>query len=153
MPKKLTIDVSVFIKALLEDELTDIALNLFEYINKNDIEIINPSIFEYEVIRLCVLNNIDLKQVNFLLRAQKLANLTLVKPTLGVTSKAKQLIEQTLALKEYPPSFYDTVYHAVAFIQGTVFITADPIYYNKVKKHSKNIILFSKNIVSELKLA
>lgn len=143
MNLNLTIDANVFLQAILEEELTSAAISLFEHINNNDVQIINPTIFEYEVINLSIVNKLDLNIVDEILQKYKLINLKVLFPSLKCFKKIDNFTQT------FSTDFYTTLYHLFAIEHNSIFVTADAKYYSKVPK-SKNIILFSKDILLEL---
>ena len=143
--KNLTMDSSVFIKMLIEEELTPIAIRLFEYIDDNNIEIINPTLFEYEVIKVCITNNVDLDAVNSVLSDHKKANLTLIQPSALHHKKAKEIIASCKKENGFP-SYYDAIYHAMALVEGGTLVTADEKYYTKTK-HLGGVLLLDEGMM------
>jgi len=54
-----TIDASVFIKIIIKEHDSNLALQFMHSIKES--KIINPTLFEYEMIRICISNNIDIE--------------------------------------------------------------------------------------------
>ena len=143
--KKFTIDNSVFVKTILEEEGTETALSLIEYLEKSNAKIINPTLFEYEITKVAIGKNVDLNALNQLLSDYKQANLILLNPTIKHNMKAKEIIascEKSQGL----PSYYDAIYHAIALVEGGTLVTADEKYYTKTK-HFGGILLLEKGMM------
>jgi predicted nucleic acid-binding protein len=146
--KKFTIDNSVFVKTILEEEGTETALSLIEYLEKSNAKIINPTLFEYEITKVAIGKNVDLNALNQLLSDYKQANLTLLNPTIKHNMKAKEIIASCKKENGFP-SYYDAIYHAIALVEGGTLITADEKYYNKTK-HFGSVLLLCEGILERV---
>lgn len=132
-----TIDASVFIKIMIKEDDSHLALRLMHDISK--FKIINPALFEYEIIRICLSNNVDMELVTKLLDTYINSRLELKRPSLKDTNKAKEIMESCRHVGM--PSFYDAIYHAIAINNNALFVTADKKYYEKAKKHHSIMLL------------
>lgn len=149
--KNFTIDNSVFVKTVLNEELEGTATNLIVCLEQEGCIIINPVLFQYEFIKVCIVNNFDLKCAHEIIGKSLEVNLTLVTPTLTHDIKAREIISSCDKSARFP-SYYDAIYHAIAIEHNTTFITADEKYYSKAK-HIGNIMLFNERIVEEIGFA
>jgi len=123
-----TIDASVFIKIIIKEDDSHLALKLMHSIKES--KIINPTLFEYEIMRICITTNTEIALVTDLLYAYKMSNLELKQPTLKDINKAKEIMDECKNVGM--PSFYDAIYHAIAINNGSTFVTADNKYFHKV---------------------
>jgi len=142
--KKFTIDASVFAKIFINETLSDRALELVLSIQRNNHIIINPSLFEYELIRVAITNGVDLDVFNRTLTDYKKTNLILLSPNSHHIKRAKKMID-TCRTKNISISFYDAIYHAIALEEEAIFITADEKYYFKTN-HFGNINLLTEDL-------
>lgn len=129
--KKIVLDSSVFIKLFLDESDRQLAVNLIR--NSAKIKFLVPSIFTYEVVAVAILNKLDAEKVYALIEGQKLVNLELVEMSRELLKKAAK-ISDFGNVKSGFPSFYDSVYHALAIINDCDFVTADKKHYEKTKK-------------------
>ena len=133
--KRIVVDASVVLKWYLSDEnCGNFALEILDKYVSYNVEILAPSLLEYEVI-------------NGLLFAQKRGRIeeeALVAAVEGF--KGLEIEQKTLSFfslevlhfsKSYDLSAYDSCYLAVANIENAQLITADEALYNKVKKDLK----------------
>lgn len=138
-----TIDASVFIKIIIKEHDSELALQFMHSIKES--KIINPTLFEYEMIRICISNNIDIELLTTFLDQYKSVNLELKRPSLNDINKAKEIMYSCRDVGM--PSFYDAIYHAIAINHNATFITADKKYYNKAP--SSHILLLEDFITTE----
>ena len=102
------------------------------YILENQISIIEPHIFYYEVFGISKKRGVDTNIVVDIINDYENSLLSYIKEDNNITKKA-------LAITEYGndrsgfPTFYDSVYHAIAIINNCDFITADKKHYEKTK--------------------
>lgn len=146
--KILTIDNSVFLKLFLEEELSDEVENLFNIIVDKKWKIINPTLFEYELYKTVIMGRCNVGDVFSYIEDLEDGTLNAVSLTLRDIEKAREIVGSSQR-NDNLPSFYDAIYHAIAINNSSIFITADTKYYNKTK-HIGNIVLLSKDIVSQI---
>ena len=143
--KKFTIDNSVFVKTILNEENVDIATDLMEYIEKNGHKIINPTLFQYEFFKVCITKNLNLKLAHEVIDRHLEVNMELLVPTIKHNQKAKEIIASCKKENGFP-SYYDAIYHAIALENDGTFITADIKYYTKTK-HLGGVLLLEKGMM------
>jgi len=134
---QVVVDASVALKWYLDDEnLGTKALNILTHYISNEIDLIAPSLIEYEV-------------MNGLKIAQKRGRID--KKTLHLGIEGFFSLEITLfnaahfsakileILSFFDISSYDASYLALAENEKTPFVTADKVLYNKVRKKLKYV--------------
>ncbi len=135
--KTFTLDSSVLLKFVLvkNEPMRDIACKIIKEYSKNDIFLIEPSLWIYEILNT-LSRKFSLKDAKDFF--DKIYNL-------GFITKNINHNIILLALKiinKYPKiSFYDASYHAFAIYNNSVFVTSDEKYYNKVKDEGSIILL------------
>jgi len=133
--KRVVIDASVVLKWYLADErYGQRALNLLEKYLSNEMDILVPSLLEYEVI-----NGLIIAQKRGRIEEEKI--LTAIDGFASLEIKLKNLhlfYPQVLHYCKFYKRFaYDTSYLALAEEEGISLITADEGLYNIVKKDLK----------------
>jgi len=133
--KRIVIDTSVILKWYLADEeYSQKALSILDKYVSNEIDILAPSLLEYEVINGLIIakkrGRIQEKKIltaidGFMSLEIKLINLSLYYP---------KVIQYC---KIYNRSVYDASYLALADDEGISLVTADKGLYNVVKKDLK----------------
>ncbi len=133
--KRIVIDTSVVLKwYLVDEEYSQKALSILDKYVSNEIDILAPSLLEYEVINGLVIakkrGRIQEKKIltaidGFMSLEIKLINLSLYYPRVIHYSKI------------YNRSAYDASYLALADDEGISLVTADKGLYNVVKKDLK----------------
>jgi len=144
-----TLDASVFIKIIIEENDTELTRKLLQYMTNVNVTILNPTLFEYEIHKICISHNIALASVTKFLEMYKNFNLELIYPSLIDIEKAKKIID-SCKKESGLPSFYDVIYHAIAINNNSTFITADKKYYEKTKDFGSIITLDSDQVASIL---
>lgn len=133
--KRLVIDASVILKWYLTDEeYGQKALNLLDKYISNELDLLAPSLLEYEV-------------VNGLTIAQKRGRIKEEKILLAIDGFMDLKINLKDLSRFYPKvlhycriyncSTYDASYLAIADEEGTAMVTADKRLYDAVKKDLK----------------
>lgn len=143
--KKFTIDNSVFIKILALEEGRQEALDLFDFLEKDGHQIINPTLFQYEFFKVCITKNLNLKLAHEVIDRHLEVNMELLDPTIKHNLQAKEIIASCKKENGFP-SYYDTIYHAMALVEGGTLITADEKYYTKTK-HLGGVLLLEKGMM------
>ena len=131
--KQIVLDASVFNKLFLNEEDSTSAIDYIEKINNEGYKILVPSIFLYEVLGVAEYYKCNTKEIYDLICEYETNNLQIINPD---NSLIKQAIEMTTKGhdKSGYPSFYDSVYHALAIQNNCDFITADGKHYAKAKE-------------------
>lgn len=143
--KKITIDNSVFVKTVLNEKQSDVALNLLDYLEENNYKIINPTLFQYEFFKVCITNNVNFKLAHEVIDRHLEVNMELLNPTIKHNQKAKEIIASCKKENGFP-SYYDAIYHAMALVEGGTLVTADEKYYTKTK-HIGGVLLLEKGMM------
>lgn len=129
------IDASVALKWNFQtEENSDKALKIRDDHENKIVDIIVPSIFFFEIANTMARTVPD-EVTDFL---SDIRTLEIMECRLGceITSIAVDL------MRKYPGiSFYDTSYHALALLEGALFVTADEKYYKKLEKEGNLILL------------
>ena len=133
--KRIVIDASVVLKWFLADEdFSKIALDLLDKYVSSKLEIVAPSLLEYEV-----LNGLQI--------ARKRGRIEHVKASMAVEGFLGLEIEKRDIASFYPRimhfsdtydlTMYDASYLGVADVEGIELVTADRNLSNRVKKNLK----------------
>jgi predicted nucleic acid-binding protein len=132
--QKIVIDSSVFLKQFLHEKDSKKTTTFLEKILRDNFKIIVPDLLVYEILSVVIRQkNVDLSEVvDFLDSAQK-SELFLEKLSTDLIDKAKKIALSGNEKSGFP-SFYDSVYHALAIINKCDFVTADKKHYDKTKK-------------------
>ena len=130
--KRLVIDASVILKWYLTDEeYGQKALNLLDKYILNELDLLAPSLLEYEVI-----NGLTIAQKRGRIKEEKILSAIDGFMDLKIDLKdLSQLYPKVLHYcKIYNRSVYDTSYLAMADEEGVSMVTADKRLYNTVKE-------------------
>lgn len=133
--RRVVLDASVVLKwYLVDEEYGQKALDLlFQYVS-NGLEILAPSLLEYEV-----LNGLFVAQKRGRIREEKL--LIAIEGFIDLEIKLKYLSHFHSRMmhycKVYHRSVYDASYLAIADVEGITMITSDEGLYNAIKKDLK----------------
>ncbi len=133
--KQVVIDASIILKwYLIDEEDSQKAIGLLQLYISNELEILAPSLLEYEIV-----NGLIIAQRRGRIKEEKLH--TAIEGFLNLEIKLRTLsfISQSILhyCKVYNCSAYDASYLAVAENNGAPLITADARLYNMVKKDLK----------------
>jgi predicted nucleic acid-binding protein len=127
------VDANVFIKLLIEETDSDNARQFFEHCINQNIVCLVPSIFVYEVMYVSQKKNLDIQKIYSLLQKQLALNIKVVDFDEKTGQKAIDIITASQNEKSGYPSFYDSMYHALAIQNDCDFITADHPHFTKTK--------------------
>jgi predicted nucleic acid-binding protein len=133
--KKAVIDASVILKWYLVDEKFGIkALRLLGEFVSNELDILAPSLLEYEV-----MNGLMIAQKKGRIKEEKILAAVEGFVNLGINLKSlSHLYPQVIHFcKTYNRSVYDASYMALALDEGISLITADQGLFNAIKKELK----------------
>ena len=140
--QKYVLDSSVFIKIFLPEEKdSDKARRLMSKIIVEQIEVIVPRIFYYEVFGISRKNGIPSEEVWSILQDYEASLLSYVDENQKATKLTLEICESGNKKSGFP-TFYDSSYHALAILNNCDFITADRRHYEKAKGLG-NIMLLS----------
>jgi predicted nucleic acid-binding protein len=132
--KTIVIDSCVFIKLFLIEELSDEVDELFQGFIKEDVIIYVPRLFLYEVLSSASNNKIELKTIFKLINQYQSTILEFVDEDDEVFKIAESISSNGHDKSGYP-SFYDSIFHAIAIAKKCDFITDDKKHFEKTKKH------------------
>jgi len=127
------IDANVFNKLYLEEPERREAQGFFEQAVSRNVRLLAPTLFRYEVFEVARRKNTPLVMVNKLIELQQQTLLRLVEPGIEHILKAEEIASCGHSKSGFP-SMYDSIYHALAIIEGGSFLTADARHAAKVKK-------------------
>lgn len=136
MKKIIVPDASVILKwafASPDEEDRDKALELLNDWLSENIEIILPKLWVFEVGNILFLKNPD--------KAMDIMEI-FIDYNFTEVDITPELCKETFNLmKKYTVTFYDGVYHALAIIKDGIFITSDEKYCRKIvdRKHILNL--------------
>lgn len=133
--KLAVVDASVVLKWYLDDEEHGHkAMNLLNRFIANELDIIAPSLLEYEV-----LNGLLIAQKRGRIREENLITAISGFKDLGITLKNILPFYSKVIhyCKAYGRSVYDASYMAVAVDEGAIMITSDRGLFNTTKKDLK----------------
>lgn len=130
--RRVVLDASVILKWYLTDEEDgQKALGLLYQYVSNELEILAPSLLEYEVV-----NGLFVAQKRGRIKEEKL--LTAIEGFIDLEIKLKNLSHFQSKMmhycKVYHRSVYDASYLAIADVEGITMITSDEGLYNAIKK-------------------
>lgn len=142
----IVIDACVFLKLFFDEEGSREARQFLESIViSGDIQIIVPSLFWYEVVVQISKTDVSLESIFECFEMYKSVCLNVAELDLQTSQKAKDITKAGHQKSGYP-SFYDSVYHALAIQNECDFITADHPHFIKTK-HFGNIKML-KDVIS-----
>lgn len=131
--KTVVIDANIFVKTFLQEEDSEQARELLSFCLKNDVSLLVPSLFQYEVFSVLRHKDIEYSLAINILKKFLNANLRVIELNFDIAEKAF-VISKTGHEKSGFPTFYDSSYHALAMLKDCDFITADKRYYEQTKE-------------------
>ena len=138
MMKKVVIDSCVFVKLFLDEDDYHQARNFIHRLSEQNITILVPAVFTYEVYYISQKYGVDLDFIDQLISEHQDYNMKEIGLNNEIIKQTKEIIQNTTHLKSGPksgfPSFYDASYHALAMLNDCDFITADKRHYEKTKE-------------------
>ena len=127
------LDANIFNKLFLDEPDRDQALAFFAEASKRKALLLAPTLFRYEVWESARRNKFSLEAVGLMIERQQQTLLRLVEPGIEHILKAEEIASCGHSKSGFP-SMYDSIYHALAIIEGGSFLTADARHAAKVKK-------------------
>lgn len=131
------LDANVFLEYIYGRSLKHYSKQLIKSAILNKIKILVPSLFLDEITEvLCGnLDNIEdvEKHLKYIEHLAKEGAINIIVPNCNVRMKAIE-IARTGNLKSGYPELTDSIYHALAILNGAVFITNDKKHISKVKQ-------------------
>lgn len=136
----IVLDSNVFAKTFLQEGDTDVVKALLRFIGQNDIKVLCPDVFLYEVLSIAAQNGFPLSHAVRLLRSFEKANLYMAPLTDRQLQLAMKMAEDGNSKSGFP-SIYDSAYHALALSCQGVFFTADKRHISKAKGYGSVVFL------------
>lgn len=130
---KIIIDSCVFFKTIIDEDDSELAIKLLSNCIDSNVRIIVPNIFHYEIFAAVIRTNQDIAEVLSLIEDYKKYVFEPINLSYDILLKIKEITKSGSKQSGYP-SFYDSVYQAIAIIEDCNFITADQKHYQKTKK-------------------
>ncbi len=127
------IDSCIFAKLFLKEEDRDTAISFLENSVKRHYKIYVPRIFIYEILSICSEKNLERSEVFKAINQYQNCGLNIVDPSETLFNHALEIAKHGHTKSGYP-SFYDSIYHALAIENNCTFITSDIKHYVKTKK-------------------
>ena len=127
------VDASVFVKLFLDEPDRQHAQHLFVKAITDSMPLLAPSLLFYEAFSVALHYSVPFEEVHELFAVQRAAGMRLVEPTLEVLHRAR-IIATSGEDGAGPPSLQDSIYHALAVVEGGVFITADAKHFAKASQ-------------------
>ena len=124
------VDSNVFAKLFTKEPDSAEAVALLKHLAQADIPVRVPTLFVYELAQVARYFAVPLKEAFALLDAQLAHHWKLVDPHLSHWQKAEEISQHGHKKSGYP-ALYDAIYHALALLEGGIFLTADQRYQAK----------------------
>ena len=137
---KLVIDSNVFAKLFINEADSNIARELFKHCVSQEVKLLAPSLFEYELLQIALYYKYPIQDVLLQLDQYQRFNLSLVKPNKDIWLKTEEIVQQGHKSSGFP-SLYDSVYHALAISNNCNFVTADKRHVAKTKQLGRIVLL------------
>ena len=131
--KTLVIDANIFVKPFLQEEDSEKAREFLSVCLENDINLLVPSLFQYEAFSVLRKKGIGYSLAKRTLLKFLNVNLKVVEFDLDIAEKAFEISSKGHKKTGFP-TFYDSSYHALAMLNDCDFITADRRHYEKTKE-------------------
>ena len=137
---KLVIDSNVFAKLFINEADSEIAKSFFTHCVSEDISLLAPTLFEYELLQIALYYSYPLSEVLVQLALYQQFNLSLINPDKKVWLQSEVIVSDGHKNSGFP-SLYDSVYHALAINNNCHFITADKRHEAKTKQFGHIVLL------------
>ena len=136
----IVIDANIFNKLFLSEADSPQALQFFDHAAAHDMALVAPSLFRYEVWESARRNTFPLLEIDNLIKLHERLNLKLITPNTKHLLKAEEIAAHGTKNSGFP-SMYDSIYHAIALVEGGQFLTADKKHAAKVQKFGRLVLL------------
>nr|VFJ91596.1 MAG: Predicted nucleic acid-binding protein, contains PIN domain [Candidatus Kentron sp. H]VFJ92679.1 MAG: Predicted nucleic acid-binding protein, contains PIN domain [Candidatus Kentron sp. H]VFJ99476.1 MAG: Predicted nucleic acid-binding protein, contains PIN domain [Candidatus Kentron sp. H] len=142
MTNKIVLDANVFIKLFPDEPDREKAIELVDALGKKEYVILAPTLFPYEVLRVAITERLQAQvhSVHGLISDYRERNLELVEVDDETIREAID-ISNTGNEKSGYPDFHDSIYHALAIVNGCPFITADKRHKAKTETLGNIVLL------------
>ncbi len=138
--KTVVIDAGIFAKLFLEENDSDDAVAFFDFTRVNDLNLIAPDLFLYEVLAVAGPSIIGSNIAYDMIIAFNKSGFKLVHLD-EATIRQALTISNTGHAKSGFSTFYDSSYHALAITSGGVFLTADKRHVAKTGGFGSVVLL------------
>lgn len=132
--KILVPDANIAVKMLHAEADTKQARDLFRYCAGNEVKLLVPEHFIYEVVNVCQRVKVSVDDALDFYDALKSSILTTISPSRATWQRAERMAQDGHPNSGFP-SIYDSIYHAIAIEADGVFVTADKRHVAKTQKH------------------
>ncbi len=139
--KNIVIDACVFSALLHKEAYSDAARQTIRQLVEDDYSLIVPDLFLYELLSVAKHKRADVSATLRFFRFFTASSLKVVALSDEIAIEASRISDQGHPKSGFP-SIYDSVYHALAILLDTDFITADKKHYLKTQ-HLGHIRLIS----------
>ena len=129
---KIVLDACVAAKIFIDEPDSQEAINLISTCVKENIQIIAPDIFKYEIAQIAVKKSVSLDKVLTLFEEAIFKLIDMQSPNRFIWLQGEYICQNGHEKSGFP-TMYDSVYHAMAIINDGVFITSDKRHYEKTK--------------------
>ena len=129
----IVVDANIVIKLFAKEGDSEDAHAFFRHAILRDWSLLAPSLLRYEVWEGARRNGYPMTEAMALLEAQERYNLHIVDPTRTHVLEAVEIVHNGHAKSGFP-SFYDSIYHAMAITEKARFLTADRKHYLKTRQ-------------------
>ncbi|MBL4746211.1 MAG: type II toxin-antitoxin system VapC family toxin [Flavobacteriaceae bacterium] len=140
MDKIVVPDSNIFAKLLFQEGDSYVAKGFFEYCVINNITLVVPELFIYEIMSITQYYKGDMKKSISHIEAHKGVNLIISSPSLAMWQTAQKISNAGHSKSGYP-SMYDSIYHALAIEGKGTFITADKRHFSKTENQGHICLL------------
>ena len=130
--KHVVIDACVFIALIYDEAYSKVAREKIQSLLENRTHLIVPDLFLYELLSVAKQRKDHVEEVLQYFRSFAQSSLTVVALSDEVARKASEISDMGHPKSGFP-SIYDSVYHALAILLNTDFITADKRHYAKTQ--------------------
>ena len=137
---KLVIDSNVFAKLFINEADSETAKSFFIHCVSEDVSLLAPSLFEYELLQIALYYNYPVSKVVDQLVLYQQFNLSLINPDKKVWLQSEVIVSSGHKNSGFP-SLYDSVYHALAISNDCNFVTADKRHEAKTNQFGHIILL------------
>lgn len=133
-------DANIAVKMLHTEADTDQARAFFRSCLENEVKILVPEHFLYELVNVCQRVKVGADQTLDFYEALKSSILTVVTPSRDTWLRAERMAQDGHPSSGFP-SIYDSIYHALALDADGVFVTADKRHVAKTHQHGGVMLL------------
>jgi len=140
--KTVVVDANVVAKTFAREADAPQAISFLRVCVAEKVNIIAPDLFRYEIAQIAIRKKHALENVADLLEEHISVLVDLQPPKRSVWLQAEKICLDG-HVKSGFPSLYDSIYHAMAIVEGGVFVTADRRHYEKSKKYGHIVMLQS----------